>query len=178
MDTLNDLLAASDLISLHCALTNDTIQIINTECLQHIKPGKLFIFCSWGFSMLHFLNISLMRWCFFEGAFLVNTGSSQLLDDCAVKQLLIDGTLAGCALDGAEGPQWMEAWVWWIVLGYDAVKECSSEVYYLLSLKLFHEVPLLTAWLLALNHNSSFFQRPLSVFFYMLILLNNDLPRS
>lgn len=45
------------------------------------------------------------------GAFLVNTGSSQLLDDCAVKQLLIDGTLAGCALDGAEGPQWMEAWV-------------------------------------------------------------------
>ncbi|KAL1830312.1 hypothetical protein ACET3Z_008724 [Daucus carota] len=83
MDTLNDLLAASDLVSLHCALTNETVQIINADCLQHIKPG----------------------------AFLVNTGSSQLLDDCAVKQLLIDGTLAGCALDGAEGPQWMEAWV-------------------------------------------------------------------
>ncbi|PIA49142.1 hypothetical protein AQUCO_01300182v1 [Aquilegia coerulea] len=83
MDTLNDLLAASDLISLHCALSNETVQIINAECLQHIKPG----------------------------AFLVNTGSSQLLDDCALKQLLIDGTIAGCALDGAEGPQWMEAWV-------------------------------------------------------------------
>nr|GMD64954.1 C-terminal binding protein AN [Ipomoea batatas] len=83
MDTLNDLLAASDVISLHCALTNETVQIINADCLQHIKPG----------------------------AFLVNTGSCQLLDDCAVKQLLIDGTLAGCALDGAEGPQWMEAWV-------------------------------------------------------------------
>ncbi|KAJ8900573.1 hypothetical protein K2173_025350 [Erythroxylum novogranatense] len=83
MDTLNDLLAASDLISLHCALTNETFQIINAECLQHVKPG----------------------------AFLVNTGSSQLLDDCALKHLLIDGTLAGCALDGAEGPQWMEAWV-------------------------------------------------------------------
>ncbi|KAL3536775.1 hypothetical protein ACH5RR_000141 [Cinchona calisaya] len=83
MDTLNDLLAASDLISLHCALTNETVQIINADCLQHIKPG----------------------------AFLVNTGSSQLLDDCAVKQLLIDGTLAGCALDGADGPQWMEAWL-------------------------------------------------------------------
>lgn len=39
METLNDLLAASDLISLHCALTNDTIQIINAECLQHVKPG-------------------------------------------------------------------------------------------------------------------------------------------
>ncbi|GAA0145964.1 hypothetical protein LIER_06028 [Lithospermum erythrorhizon] len=83
MDTLNDLLAASDVISLHCALTDDTVQIINAECLQHVKPG----------------------------AFLVNTGSAQLLDDCAVKQFLIDGILAGCALDGAEGPQWMEAWI-------------------------------------------------------------------
>ncbi|KAL6006705.1 hypothetical protein ACLOJK_032198 [Asimina triloba] len=83
MDTLNDLLAASDLVSLHCALSNETVQIINGECLQHIKPG----------------------------AFLVNTGNSQLIDDCALKQLLIDGTIAGCALDGAEGPQWMEAWV-------------------------------------------------------------------
>ncbi|XP_078447829.1 NAD(P)-binding Rossmann-fold superfamily protein [Wolffia australiana] len=83
MDTLNDLLAASDLVSLHCALTDETVHILNEECLQHIKPG----------------------------AFIVNTGSSQLIDDCALKQLLIDGTVAGCALDGAEGPQWMEAWV-------------------------------------------------------------------
>ncbi|KAL6641371.1 hypothetical protein ACP70R_019552 [Stipagrostis hirtigluma subsp. patula] len=83
MDTLNDLLAASDLVSLHCALTNDTTHILNAERLQHIKPG----------------------------AFIVNTGSCQLIDDCALKQLLIDGTIAGCALDGAEGPQWMEAWV-------------------------------------------------------------------
>lgn len=83
MDTLNDLLAASDVISLHCALTDETIQIINADCLQHMKPG----------------------------AFLVNTGSCQLLDDCSIKQFLLDGTLAGCALDGAEGPQWMEAWV-------------------------------------------------------------------
>lgn len=83
MDTLNDLLAASDLVSLHCVLTNDTTHILNAERLQHIKPG----------------------------AFIVNTGSCQLIDDCALKQLLIDGTIAGCALDGAEGPQWMEAWV-------------------------------------------------------------------
>ena len=39
MDTLNDLLSASDLISLHCTLTNETVQIINAECLQHVKPG-------------------------------------------------------------------------------------------------------------------------------------------
>jgi phosphoglycerate dehydrogenase-like enzyme len=45
MDTLNDLLAASDLISLHCALTNETMQIISAECLQHVKPGMhLFIY--------------------------------------------------------------------------------------------------------------------------------------
>ncbi|GAA0168136.1 hypothetical protein LIER_22920 [Lithospermum erythrorhizon] len=40
MDTLNDLLAASDVISLHCALTDDMVQIINAECLQHVNPGK------------------------------------------------------------------------------------------------------------------------------------------
>ncbi|KAG9139234.1 hypothetical protein Leryth_011242 [Lithospermum erythrorhizon] len=73
---MDDLLAASDVISLHRALTDDMVQIINAECLQH-----------------------------------VNTGTAQLLDDCAVKQFLIDGILAGCALDGAEGPQWMEAWI-------------------------------------------------------------------
>lgn len=83
MDTLNDLLAASDLVSLHCALTSDTTNILSAERLQHIKPG----------------------------AFIVNTSSCQLIDDCALKQLLLDGTIAGCALDGAEGPQWMEAWV-------------------------------------------------------------------
>ncbi|XP_074564787.1 C-terminal binding protein AN-like [Curcuma longa] len=83
MDTLNDLLAASDLVSLHCSLSDATMHILDAECLQHIKPG----------------------------AFIVNTGSSQLIDDRALKQLLINGTIAGCALDGAEGPQWMEAWV-------------------------------------------------------------------
>lgn len=40
MDTLNDLLSASDVISLHCALSDETVQIINADCLQHIKPGN------------------------------------------------------------------------------------------------------------------------------------------
>ncbi|XP_038971503.1 C-terminal binding protein AN-like [Phoenix dactylifera] len=83
MDTLNDLLAASDLVTLHCSLSDETVHLLNAESLQNIKPG----------------------------AFIVATGSSQLIDDCALKQLLIDGTIAGFALDGAEGPQWMEAWV-------------------------------------------------------------------
>ncbi len=42
---------------------------------------------------------------------IVNTGSSYLIDDCALKQALNDGSVAGCALDGVEGPQWLEAWV-------------------------------------------------------------------
>ncbi|CAM0956380.1 unnamed protein product [Alopecurus aequalis] len=94
MDTLNDLLAASDLVSLHCALTNDTTNILSAERLQHIKPAH---------TDLLYLSPA--------GAFIVNTSSCQLIDDCALKQLLLDGTIAGCALDGAEGPQWMEAWV-------------------------------------------------------------------
>ncbi|MCO5590771.1 hypothetical protein L7F22_044746 [Adiantum nelumboides] len=83
VETLKELLAASDVVSLHCSLTTETVQIINADALQHIKPGAL----------------------------VVNTSSSHLLDDCALKQALIDGTVAGCALDGVEGPQWMEAWV-------------------------------------------------------------------
>ncbi|KAH7438672.1 hypothetical protein KP509_04G025800 [Ceratopteris richardii] len=83
VETLKELLAASDIVSLQCSLTTDTLQLINADALQHIKPGAL----------------------------VVNTSSNHLLDDCALKQALIDGTVAGCALDGAEGPQWMEAWV-------------------------------------------------------------------
>ena len=48
---------------------------------------------------------------FWTGAVVVNTSSSHLLDDCAVKEALINGTIAGVALDGIEGPQWLEAWV-------------------------------------------------------------------
>ncbi|KAI5075726.1 hypothetical protein GOP47_0009802 [Adiantum capillus-veneris] len=83
VETLKELLAASDVVSLHCSLTTETVQLINADALQHIKPGAL----------------------------IVNTSSSHLLDDCALKQALIDGTVAGCALDGVEGPPWMEAWV-------------------------------------------------------------------
>ena len=39
LNSLKELLAASDIISLHCALTNDTVQLINADSLQHVKPG-------------------------------------------------------------------------------------------------------------------------------------------
>jgi hypothetical protein len=38
-------LAASDLVSLHCVLTNETTHILNAERLQHIKPGKMVPSC-------------------------------------------------------------------------------------------------------------------------------------
>lgn len=53
MDTLNDLLAASDVISLHCALTDNTLQILNADCLQHIKPGIIHLLLS-GHSKMKF----------------------------------------------------------------------------------------------------------------------------
>ena len=63
MDTLNDLVAASDLISLHCALTNETIQIINADCLQHIKPG---ISSSSFFLLLIFFNKKILVYLLFS----------------------------------------------------------------------------------------------------------------
>jgi hypothetical protein len=63
MDTLNDLLAASDLVSLHCALTNETVQIINAECLQHIKPG-IFIFIIWDPSLPQVLWVTFSLFIF------------------------------------------------------------------------------------------------------------------
>jgi hypothetical protein len=64
MDTLNDLLAASDLVSLHCALTNETVQIINAECLQHIKPG-ICISIIWDPSFLQVLWVTFFFFSFF-----------------------------------------------------------------------------------------------------------------
>ena len=37
MDILHGLLPESDLVSLHCAVTNETLQILNFETLQHRK---------------------------------------------------------------------------------------------------------------------------------------------
>lgn len=54
--------------------------------------------------------MQIRHWFSCTGSFLINTGLGKLLEDCAVKQLLIDGALTGCALDGVEEPQWMEAW--------------------------------------------------------------------
>lgn len=49
LNSLKELLAGSDIVSLHCVLTNDTVQLINADSLQHIKPG------SYVFNLLSFL---------------------------------------------------------------------------------------------------------------------------
>lgn len=39
VDSLKELLASSDVVTLHCGLSSDTVQLINAESLQVIKPG-------------------------------------------------------------------------------------------------------------------------------------------
>lgn len=45
---LPDLLAQSDIVSLHCPLLPATYHLINTESLQHLKPGAMLINTSRG----------------------------------------------------------------------------------------------------------------------------------
>ena len=46
--SLDELLASSDIISLHCPLTPDTYQLINKETLQKVKPDAMLINTSRG----------------------------------------------------------------------------------------------------------------------------------
>jgi glycerate dehydrogenase len=65
------LFRSSDVISLHCALTDDTKHLINAQTL------------------------SLMK----QSAFLINTGRGPLVDEQALANALNNGTLAGAGLD-------------------------------------------------------------------------------
>ena len=75
MDSIEDLLAISDVISLHASLDESSIQMIG---------GRELEFCK-------------------EGSILVNTARGQLLDTEALIQHLKTGHLAGAALDVVEG---------------------------------------------------------------------------
>ena len=68
---LEALLATSDVISLHCPLTDTTRHLINRETLQRMKPS----------------------------AILVNTGRGPLVDDQAVASALAKGQLAAFCAD-------------------------------------------------------------------------------
>lgn len=62
---------AADVVSLHCPLTDETRQIINTETLAWMKPT----------------------------AFLINTSRGPLIDDPALADALNSGRIAGAAVD-------------------------------------------------------------------------------
>lgn len=72
--TLDGLLAVSDVLSLHCPLTDETRHLINADRLQKMKPG----------------------------AILLNTGRGSLVDENAVAEALSSGKLGAYAADVME----------------------------------------------------------------------------
>jgi glyoxylate reductase len=73
-DSLGELLAAADVISLHCPLTPETHHLIDAKALAAMKPT----------------------------AVLVNTARGPVVDERALVQALRAGTIAGAALDVYE----------------------------------------------------------------------------
>lgn len=69
--SLEELLATSDVLSLHCPLTENTRHLINADTLRQMKPT----------------------------AILINTGRGPLIDDRAVAEALADGRLAAFCAD-------------------------------------------------------------------------------
>ena len=68
---LEELFAACDILSLHCAVNGQTRNMVNGELLSHVK----------------------------RGAILVNTARGDLVDNQAVRAALLDGRLGGIAMD-------------------------------------------------------------------------------
>ena len=72
--SFDELIRASDIISLHIPLTSDTYHIINREVISRMKPGAL----------------------------LINTARGGLLDETAAYDALVSGRLGGLGLDAYE----------------------------------------------------------------------------
>ena len=82
---LDDLLATSDIVSLHCPLTKETRHLVNAERLGRMK----------------------------RDAFLVNTARGEIVDEAALAAALQNGTIAGAGLDSfAEEPPPKDSPLW------------------------------------------------------------------
>ena len=68
---LEKLAARCDILSLHCAVNEQTTRMVDEAFLSHVKPG----------------------------AILVNTARGQLVDNLAVRRALVEGRLGGIAID-------------------------------------------------------------------------------
>lgn len=74
MESLRELLAVSDVVSLHCPLTEETRHLINTTTLAQMKPG----------------------------AYLVNTARGAVVRTADIPAAIASGQLAGAAIDVLE----------------------------------------------------------------------------
>src|SRR5438552_294626 len=71
IDSMNDLVAGSDFLTIHATKTPDTVGLVNAEVLEHAKPG--------------------MR--------LINAGRGGIVDEDALADAIRDGRMGGAAID-------------------------------------------------------------------------------
>lgn len=79
-NTLNDVLAQSDIITLHIPATTDNHHLLNEETIATIKPG----------------------------AYILNTARGSLIDTVALIHALKSGHIAGAGLDVYEGEEYLK----------------------------------------------------------------------